>query len=142
MMLEILKTSVSGKVKLVLSVAVLAAVFSGCVSSTPAEPQRPAAEPVLKVDDNTVFRRKAAFIRASGKSKVRGIAVYPQSWKGYPADEVVKRVKSYKFNRIYFIITSEVELNDELEELMAGSVKAGIAPYIVIRQRDYYNRYR
>ena len=143
MMLEILKRSVSGKVKPVLSAAVLAAgVFSGCISSTPVSPRRPASEPVLKVDDNTVARRKAAFIRATGKSKVRGVVIYPQSWKDHPADDVIKRAKSYRFNRIYFVISSELELSENLENLLDSSIKAGIAPYIVIRQRDYCKRFR
>ena len=132
----------SGKFRLLFTAALfMTAVISGCIS-TPVSPQRPAAEPVDRVDDATVVRRKADFSRAVKSSKVRGVMVYPLSWQKFPADEVAKRAASYNFNRIYFIISSEEELNGRLEDLMKSSIKFGITPYIVLRQRDYFNRYR
>jgi hypothetical protein len=117
-------------------------VFSGCVSSTPVAPQRPAALPVMKAADKVVKARKKAFANACRGSKIRGVVVYPLSWKDVPADEVVRKAASYGFNSMYFVISSEVELDSHLEELCISAVKSGIAPHIVLRQRDYFKRFR
>ena len=131
-----------GKSRLLLTSAIFAmAVFSGCIS-TPVTPQRIAAEPVEKVDDAVVAQRKAAFVRAVKRTPVRGVLVYPLSWKDFPAEEVASRAASYGFNRIYFVVSSEQEINCRLEDLMESAVKKGITPYIVLRQRDYFNRHR
>lgn len=121
--------------------AFLLALLCGCIS-TPITPQRPASMPVLKVDDSVAAGRKTQFINAVQKSKVRGVAVYTDSWKDFSADHVVNLAKSYSFNRIYFVITSEAELDGRFEELLDSAKKADISSWIVIRQRDYFNRYR
>ncbi|MBQ4315265.1 MAG: hypothetical protein IJC21_07480 [Lentisphaeria bacterium] len=119
----------------------LTALVSGCIS-TPVIPQRPAAMPALRADDATVAVRKAELGKIGGDSAVRGVMVYPGSWLSIEADEVIAKVASYKFNRIYFVISSEDELDGRLEELFESAAKAGIPAYIAIRQRDYFPRFR
>ena len=132
----------SGKIIIFLLAAIsVPLMFSGCIS-TPVAPCRPAAMPALRVDDAAAAKRKAAFRQAVKQSPVRGVIVYPGSWKEFTADDVVKRAASYNFNRIYFVISSEEELDSRLEDLLESSVKNAIAPYVVVRQRDYFNRYR
>lgn len=137
-----MRKTVIGKLTAVFAGAVLMCCgFSGCVS-TPVAPQRPASLPVLQVDGKTVSARKAQFAAACAKNKIRGVVIYPLSWKDVPADEVIRKAISYKFNRIYFVISSEQELNDKLEELFISAAKADIPSYIVLRQRDYFKRHR
>ncbi len=129
-----------GYIKLIAAGAV---VFSltGCVS-TPVTPQREAAAPVMRVDESVASGRKAALNEAIIDEPVRGVTVYPASWKNHTADDVISRVKSYNFNRVYFVITSERELDDRLAELIQCADREGVAPYIFLRQRDYYPRHR
>ena len=120
-----------------------AVVFSlcGCIS-TPVEPQRKASVPVMKVDNSVASQRKSALCEAMLDDKVRGVALYPSSWLEHPADDVISRVKSYNFNRIYFVLTSETELDEKLAELIGCATREGVESYIFLRQRDYYPRSR
>lgn len=122
---------------------VSAAVFSvislcGCVPHTVPEPQKPAFTPVMRVSDRLAARRKAAFKNIVKDIGVRGIAVYPGSWKHVPEKEVIDKIAAYGFNRIYFIITGETELDNNLAKLFKYASQANIKGYIVLRQRDYF----
>ncbi|MBO5991379.1 MAG: hypothetical protein J6R00_07005 [Lentisphaeria bacterium] len=111
----------------------------GCFSHTAPEPQKPAFTPVMRVSDRMVARRKAAFKNIVKNIGVRGIAVYPGSWKHVPAQEVISKISAYGFNRIYFVITSECEIDGKLYELFAQAEKAKIGAHILLRQRDYFS---
>ena len=120
-----------------------AVVFSlcGCIS-TPVEQQRIASLPAIKVDNSVVSQRKSALCEVMIDDKVRGVALFPSSWLDHSADDVVSRVKSYNFNRIYFILTSEAELDEKLAELIGCATREGVESHIFLRQRDYYPRSR
>ena len=130
----------SGYLKLLAAGAVVF-TLSGCIS-TPVTPQRAAATPVMRVKETVAAQRKSDLYEAIIDEKIRGIAVYPGSWKNHSADDVISRVKSYNFNRVYFVLTSERELDDNLVQLVKCANNEGIAPYIFLRQRDYYPRHR
>ena len=137
-----MKSKIAGKITALSAGAILVCCgFSGCIS-TPAAPQRPFSLPVLQANAKVIQSRKQQFISISAKNKIRGVAVYPLSWKDVPAAEVIRRAASYKFNRIYFVISSEQELDDRLEELCVCASKENIASYIVLRQRDYFKPFR
>lgn len=130
----------AGYTKLIAAGAVIFSL-AGCVS-TPVTPQRTAAVPVMRVSESVAAGRKAAFNEAVIDEQIRGTVVYPASWRNHTADDVISRVKSYNFNRVYFVITSERELNGQLVQLIKCANKEGIEPYIFLRQRDYYPRHR
>ena len=116
-------------------------LLSGCVS-TPVTPQREAATPVLRVKQQVAAQRKADLCEALIDEKIRGIILYPASWKNHSADDVISRVKSYNFNRIYFVLTSERELDERLLGLIKCATREGLESHIFLRQRDYYPRHR
>ena len=116
--------------------AVFAVVLCGCVS-TPVASQKPAALPVDRVSENTAASRRMAFRNALGTREIHGVVVYPGSWHEYSSSSVIAKAAAYGFNRIYFVITSEAELDDKLRELVSDAAKAGIASHIVLRERDF-----
>jgi hypothetical protein len=116
-------------------------LLSGCIS-TPVTPQREAAAPALRVSESVAAKRKADLCEALIDEKIRGVVLYPASWKNYSVDDVISRVKSYNFNRIYFVITSEDELDERVAELIRCATREGVDSHIFLRQRDYYPRHR
>ena len=48
--------------------------------------------------------------------------------------------RCYCFDSVYFVVTSELELDDNLEELLISASKAKLSSHIVLRQRDFYKR--
>lgn len=121
----------------------LLTVAAGCSVATPSGPIRPAVPPLRKAEAAKIKARCAAIKKAIAPLAVRGIGLYPRAFNsGYSPESICKFIKSAGFNRIYFHISSETELDDRMKEFLAAAKKSGIPVMITVRQRDFYARHR
>ena len=126
-----------------LAAALLA--LPGCVqvSFTPESPVVPAIQPLRRADRQQISRRCAAVKRVLAPLKVRGIGLYPRAFGAeYSPEQLCRFIADCGFNRIYFYITSESELDDRLTAFLAAAGKHRIGTEIVLRQSYFYARSR
>ncbi|MBR7104207.1 MAG: hypothetical protein IKC65_04630 [Lentisphaeria bacterium] len=114
----------------------------GCIS-TPPEPIRPAVPPLRQATRKGVERRCAQLKKLLLPLKVRGIGLFHRAFElGYAPEEVCQFIRAAGFNRIYFHITSETELDGDLEKFLIAAEKVALPVEIVIRQGNFYPRSR
>ena len=123
--------------------ALAAAGISGC-NSTPVRQTGSAMLPVDQVHRITASRRAGALKKSLSPLKLRGVGVSLSAYRNSPLSmqEILKLVREMGFNRIYCYISSETELSDTLEQLIAAAAKVRIPVELMIRQGDFKYRFR
>jgi len=124
----------------VLLAAVLAAV-SGCVS-TPVRPAQQLMLPELEAPKEVQAQRAADFRKLTSKVKIRGVGGYLSGLREtvLTTEQILDRVQALGFNRIYFYVSSEKQLDGLFRDFIAASNHRNIPVEVVLNQRDFYFR--
>lgn len=118
-------------------------LFSGCGHTPMRTNTMPLALPPEVVSADVASARAAEFRKITAVLPVRGIVVFPAAFIGnFENSRVIGMIKNLGFNRIYCHLTSERELNDELESFIIDADSAGLPVEIVLSQQDFYRLYR
>ena len=121
--------------------ALLCLVGTGCVST----PERPAPQlilPELEAPREVQAQRAADFRKLTAKVRIRGVGIHLFAVRrsGVPLDELLDRVATLGFNRIYCYVSSESQLDDFFQEFIIKAVNRGLPVEVVLNQRDFYFR--
>ncbi len=117
-------------------------LLAGC-GRTPLREIHPAAMPPYPAAEKVSSARAEALAKLLAPLKVRGAVIFPAAVYGkFTFQQLFTALKRCNFNRLYFHITSEQELDDRLAEFVSAAKKAGFAVEIVISQQDFYRRYQ
>ena len=118
-------------------------LFSGCGHTPVRTNTMPMALPPETVNNAEGARRAAEFRKATAALPVRGITVFPSAFIGnFENSAIISMIKNLGFNRVYCYITSEQELNGDLEEFILAVSNAKIPVELVLSQQDFYRTYR
>lgn len=100
--------------------------------------------PVNQAQKKIIERRAAAFRKVMAPLKLRGVGIRLGAFRNSPLTEsdIMALVKKLGFNRIYCHISSELELAEPLEKLLAAASEAGIPVELTVRQGDFKHRFR
>lgn len=125
----------------VLGAAAAAMLAAGCVS-TPVRPARQLMMPVLCASEETQARRAADFKQLTARVKIRGVGIYPAELQSneISTDQLLDRVETLGFNRLYLYLSSEIQLDDNLRDVISAAARRGIPCEVVLNQRDFYRR--
>ena len=122
--------------------ALLTAV-AGCGVSTPEAPIRPAAPPLRRAAQKQIEGRCAQLKALLAPLAVRGIGLHYRAFElGYAPEEICSFIKAAGFNRVYFHISSETELDGRLTAFLAAAEKAGFTTEIILRHSQFHPRAR
>jgi hypothetical protein len=118
-------------------------LFSGCGHTPVRTNTMPMALPPETVTEAEGARRAEEFRKVTAVLSVRGVMVYPHAFIGnFENAAVIRMIKNLGFNRIYCCITSEQELNSELEEFIIAASNAKLPVELMLSQQDFYRAYR
>ena len=122
--------------------ALLTAV-AGCGVSTPPAAIRPAAPPLRRATEKQIKDRCAQLKALLAPLSVRGIGLHYRAFElGYAPEEICSFLSAAGFNRVYFHISSETELDERLTAFLAAAEKAGFKTEIILRHSQFHPRAR
>lgn len=129
------------KILLLITSGLLTAIFSGC-GHTPVRETTLMAVPPLKASAGAAAQRAGNFKRIIAPLAVKGITVYPAAFAGkLENSDVINTILQYGFNRVYCHLTSEQELNEDLQNFIVLASAKNLPVELVFSQRDFYRRY-
>lgn len=120
-----------------------AMLVCGCTVTTPQAPVRPGVKVLRRAGSAEQIKRRDAFKKLFSGLPVRGIGLFHRAFNsGYDNAEICRFLVSCGFNRAYFCITSESELDPALADFLHSANVSGLKVEAVLRQRDFYSRPR
>ena len=124
-----------------MGLAALALLAGGCVA-TPERTAQPLILPVLEAPKELQAERAAAFRQLTSNIRLRGVGVhlYWMRRSEVPHEEVMNRIQSLGFNRIYCYLSTEQQLDDKFREFIVEANRRSIPVEVVLNQRDFYFR--
>ena len=111
---------------------------AGCYR-TPVRPVPPFVQPPVQASESVISARAAQMKQILAPCRVRGIGINVAAVvEEIEHGKLVGLIKKLGFNRLYCLVSSEVQLNGDLKDLVCTAVRAGLPVEIVLRQRDFY----
>ncbi|MBQ9501441.1 MAG: hypothetical protein IJU70_04700 [Lentisphaeria bacterium] len=118
------------------------AVAGGCVSTPPA-PIRPGVPPLRRAEKQLIDSRCKKLRSVLAPLSVRGIGLHPRAFEtGYAPEDICRFITDCGFNRVYFHISSETELDERLTGFLVAAEKARLVTEIVLRHSHFHPRSR
>jgi len=118
------------------------AVAAGCVSTPPA-PIRPGVPPLRRAAKQLIDGRMRKLKSILSALPVRGIGLHPRAFDtGYAPETICSFITDCGFNRVYFHISSETELDERLTKFLIAAEKVHLVTEIVLRHSHFHPRSR
>ena len=121
-----------------------AALIAGCAATTPIRQVAPVVKPLRLADEATVEARISRLRALLEPLAVRAILCYPRAVlrSDIPLDLVFENIKKLGFNRICALISSEKELDGDLEDFLDAAHRFEIPVELMLAERDFFVRER
>lgn len=117
-------------------------VAAGCVSTPPAA-IRPSVPLLRRAEKQLIDSRCRKLKSVLSPLAVRGIGLHPRAFDaGFAPEDICRFITACGFNRVYFHISSETELNERLTEFLIAAEKAHLVTEIVLRHSHFHPRSR